>query len=102
MRVHVDEAGCHDLARRVQVAPGGFAVQIADRRDTVVHDADVRSGPRAPGAVDDLRALDLEIKHGRVRVGAAGARSPPPHAGAMRPGGAPPPTRRARLPPWSG
>jgi len=66
--VHVDEAGRHDLARRVQVAPGGLAVQITDRRDTVVDDSDVRAGPRAPGAVDDLRTLDLEIKHGRASV----------------------------------
>ena len=65
--MHVDEAGRHDLAPGVQVAAGGLTVKIADRRDPVVLDADVGAVAGPPGAVDDLGALDLQIKHGRVR-----------------------------------
>jgi hypothetical protein len=66
VRVHVDEAGGENLAGRVQVPDGGLAVQVADRRDLVVLDPDVRAAARAAAAIDDLRALDLQVKHGRV------------------------------------
>ena len=62
--MYIDEAGRQDLARRVQVAARGLAVKVADRGDAVVLDADVRPAPGLPGAVDDLRALDLEVEHG--------------------------------------
>ena len=66
VRVHVDEAGRDDLARRVQVPARGLAVQVTDRHDLVVPDSDVRAAARTSGAVDDLSALDLQVKHGRV------------------------------------
>src|SRR5215467_10263520 len=64
VRVHVDEARGQHLARRVQVPARGLTVQIADGRDLVVLDPDVRAAPGTSGAVDDLGALDLQIKHG--------------------------------------
>ena len=59
VRVHVDEAGRHDLARRVQVSPRGLAMQITNRGDLVVLDPDVRAAARTFGAVENLGTLDF-------------------------------------------
>ena len=63
VRVHVDEAGREDLARRVERGTRVLAAEVADDGDRLVGHADVDARAGGAGAVDDGGALDLEVEH---------------------------------------
>jgi hypothetical protein len=66
VRVQVDEAGRDELARRVDHAECrlGWNVPV-HRRDPVALDGHVEDTAVAPTGVDDLAALDQEVKSQR-------------------------------------
>ncbi len=62
MRVHVDEAGHHELARCVDHAPGGSIAQLAHGDDRVALNSDVRAVVRTAGPIQDPPVTDQQIE----------------------------------------
>ncbi len=66
MGVHVDKAGCHDLARDVDLARPPRLVDDADRGNPVARDRDIGPIPRPAAAIDHLAATQNEVGHARL------------------------------------
>jgi hypothetical protein len=58
----IDEARRNDMVRRVERRRRGGLREVADRRDRVAANADVRARARRAGTVDDVAAADDDVK----------------------------------------
>jgi hypothetical protein len=62
VRVCVDEAGCHDLAARIDALLGRVFSQRAQRHDAAADDADIGVEARRLRAVDHRAAFDQQVE----------------------------------------